>query len=464
MTIRSNYKNKRNSLRIKEFEHRIIHSDWIGGIILLLFALIAITLANLPATSHWYHWFFGEMQLGITIADRFFGGSLEYLINDGLMVIFFFHVGLEIKREIIAGQLSSIKRATLPIAGALGGMLFPALIYSLFNINSPETIHGFGIPTATDIAFAVGVLSLLGNKVPLSAKIFLTALAIADDLGAIIVIALFYPSQSGIDFTMLIGALVILGYMYMLQRYNVYRLIYYIIPAIIVWILFLNSGIHATIAGVLIAMTIPATPRFNKKYLVYKGNYLLSSFIHKDKKDIELLGNESQHQVVQSLISTAKNTISPSQRLEYGLHGFVSFIVMPAFALANSGVSLTGTSIPIDQIILSPVFLGIFFGLVVGKPLGITLLSWICVKLGLCEMPQKTSWNMLMGVACLGGIGFTMSIFVTNLAFTGAHAEQFVIISKTAILISSLTAGILGFNLLNLMSKKKFKNPHNYIS
>ena len=404
------------------------------------------------------------MQVGISIAGKFFGGTLEYLINDGLMVIFFFYVGLEIKREIIAGQLSSIKQASLPVAAALGGMLVPALIYTLFNFSHPETVHGFGIPTATDIAFAVGVLSLLGNRVPLAPRVFLTALAIADDLGAIIVIALFYPSQNGIDVSMLIAAFVLLGYMFMLQRYNVYRLIFYIIPAIAIWILFLNSGIHATIAGVLIAITFPTTPRYNKKYLVYKGNYLLKNFIYKDKDNVELLGNEEQHDVAQSLIRVTKNSISPSQRLEYGLHSFVTFVIMPMFAFANSGISLLESNINFSDIILSPECLGIFFGLVVGKPLGITLMSWICVKLDLCAMPQGTSWKMLLGVACLGGIGFTMSIFVTNLAFSGPEAEHYVMMGKATILIASTIAGILGFNILKSVSQRRIKNPHSYES
>ena len=464
MTVRSKYSSKRRSHSSKKLEHRILHSDWSGGVILIFFTLVAIALANIPATSHLYHWFFGEMQVGISVAGKFFGGTLEYLINDGLMVIFFFYVGLEIKREIIAGQLSSVKQATLPVAAALGGMLVPALIYTLFNFAHPETVHGFGIPTATDIAFAVGVLSLLGNRVPLAPRVFLTALAIADDLGAIIVIALFYPSQSGIDVSMLIAAFVLLGYMFMLQRYNVYRLIFYIIPAIVVWILFLNSGIHATIAGVLIAITFPTTPRYSKKYLVYKGNYLLKSFIHKDKDDVELLGNEEQHAVAQSLIQVAKNSISPSQRLEHELHSFVTFVIMPLFAFANSGISLIGSNIKFSDILLAPESLGIFFGLVVGKPLGITLMSWICVKLGLCTMPQGTSWKMLLGVACLGGIGFTMSIFVTNLAFSGPDAAHYVTTGKATILMASTIAGVLGFNILRSVSQRRIKNPHSYES
>ena len=464
MTVKSKYSSKRQSFSLKNTEHRLFHSDWSGGVILILFTVIAIALANIPATRHLYHWFFGEMQVGISIAGKFFGGTLEYLINDGLMVIFFFYVGLEIKREIIAGQLSSVKQASLPVAAALGGMLAPALIYTLFNISNPETIHGFGIPTATDIAFAVGVLSLLGNKVPLAPRVFLTALAIADDLGAIIVIALFYPSQNGIDVTMLLAAFVLLGYMYMLQRWNVYRLFFYIVPAIAVWILFLNSGIHATIAGVLIAITFPTSPRYNKKYLVYKSNYLLNNFIHWDKPGVELLGNEAQHNAAQSIIEVTKNSISPSQRLEHKLHGFVTFFIMPMFAFANSGISLMESNISLSEIMTSTASLGIFFGLVVGKPLGITLMSWICIKLGLCTMPQGTSWKMLIGVACLGGIGFTMSIFVTNLAFSGPEAEHYVMMGKAAILISSIVAGLLGFNILNAISQRRIKNPHSYES
>lgn len=413
---------------------------------MVLFALVALVLANLPWTKDFYHHaLMSDFTIGFS--DFNITKNLEQWINDGLMVIFFFYVGLEIKREIIAGRLSSIKQASLPIAAAIGGMIFPALIYLLFNKGGIYE-SGWGIPMATDIAFAIGVLSLLGNRVPLSLKIFLTALAIVDDLGAIVVIAIFYSTS--INLWMLGAAALVFALLILFNRFNIYKMRFYLIPSIVLWILFLYSGIHATIAGVLIAMTLPATPRFSKKYLSYKSKYFLADFKHNDREGVEVLSNPKQLGDLMTMRRIAANAVSPSQRLEYSLHYFVAFFVMPVFALANAGVELTSFS---DlRVLANPQGLGIFFGLVVGKPLGIFALCWLTTRLGWGELPQGANWKSLFGVACLGGIGFTMSIFIDNLAFTDPH---FVATGKIAVLVASFAAALLGAVYMRALLKKQ---------
>ena len=426
--------------------NRFTHSQWAGGTILLVCALVAFLLANLDATRELYHRFW---QQKVTLGVEGFGLSnrtVEEWINDGLMVVFFFAVGLEIKREIIAGQLSTLKQAGLPIAAAVGGMLFPALIYLAFNIGGPAE-SGWGIPTATDIAFALGVLSLLGDRVPLSMKVFLTALAIVDDLGAILLIALFYSSH--IDWGMLTAAAVTFSFLFMLNRLKVYRMKYYILPSLLLWILFLHSGIHATIAGVIVAMTIPSTPRYSKKYFIYKVKNLYKAFVYEDRKEVEVLGNEKQHEYLQAIRLISRNAISPSQRLEYALHPTVTFFIMPLFALANAGVEIDTARL---GTLVSAQSLGIFFGLILGKLLSIFLLSRFTVRLGWCVKPAGISWMTFLAVACLGGIGFTMSIFIDTLAFDD---PAMVSTGKAAILLASFTAGFIGWLMITLASKLK---------
>lgn len=458
MTKVTNFKLKRSYLLRTELYHKLIHNPSAGGIMLVVFALVAFVLANTPSTAAAFHHFWlTDITLGF--GDFSVTKSLEYLINDGLMVIFFFYVGLEIKREILAGQLSSFKKASLPIVAAIGGMVVPAAIYIIININNPLTVSGWGIPMATDIAFAIGILSLLGNKVPISLKIFLTALAIVDDLGAILVIALFYPSEHGLNYTMLLLAAAVFGYMMLLARLNIYKLRYYLLPAIILWILFLNSGVHATIAGVLIALAIPSTPRFSKKFFLYKTKYYLNTFIFRNKEDVPVLGNPQQHQALETMRSIVTDTISPSQRLEYSLHNVVAFFIMPLFALANAGVTMSGS---VSDVLTSNEGLGIFAGLVIGKPLGIGLFCWVAVRFGVAVMPVNANWKTLIGVACLGGIGFTMSIFVTNLAFGGSDVIMYKDSAKLAIMMASLAAGVLGAVWLIVFGTKQGKDPHNF--
>lgn len=427
---------------------RLFHSQWSGGVILLLCSIIAIILSNLSATSEWFQDFW-QHELAIRIGSFEIASSFEEWINDGLMVIFFFTVGLEIKREMLAGQLASIKQASLPVIGAIGGMIVPALIYFSINAGTP-TQAGWGVPMATDIAFALGVLSILGDRVPISLKVFLTALAIVDDLGAILVIAIFYTSN--IEWGVLISIAIVVGFLITLNKMRVYSMKYYLIPSILLWLLFLDSGIHATIAGVIIAMTIPVSPRFNKSYFMHKSNNAIKSLYRHDEPGVEFFANELQHEEVEELRTLSRNSISPSQRLEYALHSTVTFFIMPLFALANAGVAIDFSGF---ADILNSQSLGIMAGLIIGKPLGIFGLCWIGIKLGMSELPRDVSWKEFFAVACVGGIGFTMSIFINNLAFDDPNI---VANGKIAILMASVLAGILSYYMVKLAAKHKARD------
>lgn len=434
---------------IRKRGSNFIGSQWAGGVCLVIFTIIALLLANLDATKEWYHQIL-QSDFGISINNFRLSLTVEEWINDALMAVFFFVVGLEIKREIIAGELSDIKQAALPIAAAIGGMIVPALIYLSIN-HGTEFSVGWGIPMATDIAFAIGVLSLLGNRVPISLKIFLTALAIVDDLGAILVIAIFYTAH--INFVLLLGGLALIMFMFYMNKRGIKPIILYILPGLVVWYLFLNSGVHATISGVLIAMTMPTKPRFSKSYFQHKTRHFLEEFKLMDKKGVEVLSNEDQMHVIAKANYIAHSTISPAQRLEYALNPIVAFIIMPVFALANAGVQFTSAA---DlHIIGSGQGLGIFLGLILGKPLGIFLFCWLAIKLKLGVMPDKGTWRTLFGVACLGGIGFTMSIFIDNLAFAGT---PFVDRGKIAVLFASVTAAIIGAVYINIVTRTSPKS------
>lgn len=446
--------------RIKQSAYMLQHkgrsffaAQWAGGVILVLCVVVAMLLANMDATREAYHHFLTS-NLGITVGPFDFEFDVEKFICDGLMMIFFFTVGLEIKREIKAGHLSSFKKAILPIAGAVGGMVVPALIYSALN-SGTEFQAGWGIPMATDIAFAIGILSLVGDRVPVSLKVFLTALAIVDDLGAIIVIALFYGSQ--LNFGCLLAGFGVLLIAVILNKMKVYSYLPYIILSIILWFLFYYSGVHATIAGVLMAMTIPSRPKYDKQYFTYKLKYFVEDFKLQDKENTEVLGNPQQFQVLNNISSLTLGTASLAQRMEHLLNPFVTFFIMPVFALANSGVV-------IEQLNQLNIFattqgLGIYLGLLLGKPIGITLLSWLFVKIGLASKPEGTNWRTFFGVACLGGIGFTMSIFIDTLAFAGN--SLLIDDGKIAIFLASLSAAILGSVLLCSKSKIKDKTIKN---
>jgi NhaA family Na+:H+ antiporter len=367
-------------------------SEKAGGMLLLLVTIISLVLANSPIqTSYIGFW---ETEIG--------HHSITHWINDGLMTVFFLLIGLELERELYGGELSSIKNAALPIFGALGGMLIPTGVFLAFNWGT-STQNGAGIPMATDIAFAIGILSLLGNRVPNSLKIFLTALAVIDDLGAILVIALFYTET--ISFLYLGLALGIMGLLFILNRKNVHNLIPYLIGGGLMWYCMLHSGVHATITGVLLAFVIP-------------------------------YGNGG------------KNT--SSYRLQHFLHRPVAFFILPLFAIANTGIAIDSNW---QEGLVHANSIGIMVGLIIGKPIGITLFALLCVKLGIGSLPKDLKWKHILGAGMLGGIGFTMSIFITLLAFKNDD-EAIITYSKIAILVASFISGTVGFLWLKLSLKK----------
>ena len=442
---------------------------WANGVILLGCVAIAMLLANLPFTKEIYHNFLHtEFTMHIASPDDAVdwvfpkGMTMEKFINDILMVVFFFTVGLEIKREMVCGELSSFKKAILPVIAAFGGVLMPALIYTVVNHGTLAS-SGWGIPTATDIAFAVGILSILGDKVPISLKVFLTALAIADDLIAILVVALFYGGT--INLPLLGIALVVILFVAMVKRLGEKRIGFYMVPAILVWFLFYYSGIHATMTGVVMALLIPMEARYNKAKFHRRAKILYDGLLESEQvQTAEDFPNGPQRYYLRRLSSLTKKTIPPSYRLEHKLNPIVNFAIMPIFALANAGVEITDLSYfnvfkGIDPS-LGSVGLGIFLGLLLGKPLGITLASWAAIRFKVGAMPSKASWPMLFAVACLGGIGFTMSIFVDTLSFAGEGIDPAVTqhlrdAGKIAILLGSLTSGLLGSLLITIVAKLK---------
>lgn len=418
--------------------------------------IIAMLLANLPATSHLYHKLL-HMELGLWIDGNLFPEKMtvEKFVNDALMVIFFFTVGLEIRRELSHGQLSTPKKAILPVVAAIGGMLAPALIYTTFNFGT-ESISGWGIPTATDIAFAIGIMSLLGNRVPISLKVFLTALAVADDLGAILVIALFYGQTPNL---LLLGiAILIMVGVYFMRRLGEFRMIAYLVPACIVWILFYYSGVHATISGVAMAMLIPTTPRYSRSYYLHKADMIEKEIVAADNIEDKNEAEERRLYYIHRMKQISNGAESMSHRVEHLLMPYVNFIIMPIFALVNAGVHIESAeyfNIFEYSAEAGSIGMGIFFGLVLGKPIGISLFSYIAIKLGIAERPAGATWGMLFTVACLGGIGFTMSIFVDNLAFDTATQIDFINKGKISILMASTVAALLGSALIILMHKKR---------
>lgn len=366
-----------------------------GGILLVIAAAVAMIVANTG---------FGEAYNSV-LHSYVFGMSVSHWINDGLMAIFFLLIGLEVKRELLEGALKSKETAIFPAIAAVGGMLAPALIYILFNYGDPQAMQGWAIPAATDIAFALGIMALLGKRVPISLKVFLLALAIIDDLGVVVIIALFYSGDLS-TLALTIG-FIMTGVLFMMNSKNVTKLPYYVIAGLILWIAVLKSGVHATLAGVVIGFAIP------------------------------LKGKEGEQ--------------SPLKHLEHALHPYVAFLILPIFAFANAGISLAGVSL---SGLTSMLPLGIALGLLVGKPLGIFSFSWLAVKSGVAKLPEGVNMKHIFAVSVLCGIGFTMSIFISSLAFTGVSAE-FDTYARLGILLGSTTAAILGYILLSISLPKK---------
>lgn len=409
-----------------------------SGILLIIATVIALFWANSPWAGAYHDLW--RTNIAFSVGDFELSKDLLHWINDGLMVVFFFVVGLEIKREVLVGELSSPRQAILPIMAAIGGMAVPAGFYLLFNAGGPAEA-GWGIPMATDIAFALGILSLLGKRVPLSLKIFLTAVAIVDDLGAVLIIALFYTSEL-VWVSLLIGAIFLVALIVM-NRLRVRSPLVYAILGIGMWVAFLQSGVHATIAGVLLAMTIPARTRINTEEFLSHAKYYLGEFGKHDKPGEGVLTNRKQRAAIQAIEDVAEHALTPLQRFEHNLHPFVSNFIMPVFALANAGVVLNGNLL---STFAQPVTLGIMAGLILGKQIGVFLASYLAVKLKWADLPTDMTWQHLYGLAWLAGIGFTMSLFIASLAFGDS---EFLSDAKTGILFASLVSGTVGAVILS---------------
>ncbi len=428
---------------------QFIKAESFSGILLILVTVVALAWANSPwAASYEETW-----NTPLTLAFGDFGLTKAAIlwINDGLMAIFFFVVGLEIKREMLMGELASLKKAAFPVVAAVGGMLVPALIYAFLNSNTPG-IDGWGIPMATDIAFALGILTLLGNRVPLSLKLFLVAFAIVDDIGAVLVIAIFYTAE--LNVTLLLSALGVFGVLMVMGTVlKSHRMWLYILLGIVMWVLFLKSGVHATVAGILLAITIPARSKISEKEFVLSTNQIMEEMqsvyapLPGEDQNLENL-EESQYQsAVYSIEENCEEALPPLHRLEHTLHPWVAYAIMPIFALANAGIFIDSS---LTSGFSNPVTWGIVLGLVLGKPVGIMLFTWLASATGLVSKPDSFTWVQVAGAGLLGGIGFTMSIFIANLAFTGS---PLLAQAKFAILCASLVAGVVAYLLLRSTSK-----------
>lgn len=421
---------------------RFAQAEASGGIVLLFAAITALIWANSPwGASYEQLW---EIKVTIGAPGFSLTESLHHWINDGLMAVFFFVVGLEIKREILVGELASVRQAALPLFAALGGMVIPALVFVSITAGSPD-MRGWGVPMATDIAFALGIAALLGSRVPTSLKIFLAALAIVDDIGAVLVIALFYTAS--IQATALFLAAGVMVLLVGLNIAGVRSSLPYFMLGAVLWVLFLKSGVHATISGVLLALTIPASTRIDGQEFATEAREHLDAFHKACENDPEEFSTTQRHQEpIFALEDTAQRAQSPLLRLEHKLHSIVAFLIMPVFALANAGVAFGGGNGGIGSTMTERAVLGVFFGLVIGKPVGILLFSWMAVRFRLADLPFGASWRQVAGIGALGGIGFTMALFIAALAF--GEGEQLEAV-KIGILAGSLAAGVIGWVLLS---------------
>ncbi|MEN0095838.1 MAG: Na+/H+ antiporter NhaA [Pedobacter sp.] len=410
---------------------RFIHLEYTSGLVLLAAVVMAIVWANLMPGSYHHVW---ELRLSVGLADWHFDQPLHVWINDGLMAIFFFVIGLELKREFMDGELSSLAKAALPMGAALGGMIIPALIYVALNYGTTASA-GWGIPMATDIAFALALLSMAGKHIPTSVKVFLSALAVADDLGAVLVIAFFYTAGVNLYALGIAGLFLLL--LVVGNRMGIRNSAFYLVLGIAVWLGFLFSGVHATIAGVLVAFTIPAKTKIDEQ--VYADNLKkLTSAFEEEIPSNSTLTTPVQHKTIQQVKNISLAAETPLQKIEHGLHPWVAFVIMPLFALSNSGLEIGADFI---GSLANPVSLGVMLGLLIGKFIGILLFTWLLVRTGLCLLPMGANWRHIIGVAIFGGIGFTMSLFISGLAFSSpGHIDQ----AKYGILLASIIAGMAG--------------------
>ncbi len=428
-----------------------------GGNILIAATALALLIANIPQFNNTYFEFWDQevrLQLGDFNVFSHSGEAMSLLafINDALMAIFFFSIGLEIKREVLVGELSSFKQALLPIVGAVGGMAVPVAIYYMLS-KGTDYAGGAAIPMATDIAFSLGVLAMLGKRVPMSLKIFLTTLAVVDDIGGIIVIAAFYSTH--IELMLLVYAAVLFGVLLLGSAMRIKSKIFYLGIGGVIWFLFLNSGIHPTIAGVLVAFCVPATPVFAPKKYIKIIRRSISHFSEDEPEDLERKSilDKEQMNWLKEVESASDKVISPLQDLEDSLHPVVNYFIIPLFAFANAGIFLLDMD---PASIVEGISLSVICGLVIGKFLGILSFSWLCVKLGLAPMPAHSDWHMMSAVSMLGGIGFTVSLFIATLSFDVSVAHQADLLShaKLGIVCGSLVSGVIAFVWLHLTLPK----------
>jgi NhaA family Na+:H+ antiporter len=422
-----------------------IHQQTTGGLLLMATAILALVFANSGLSEIYQHWV--HTPMGINIGGWALTKSLQHWVNDGLMALFFFLVGLELKREILVGELAIPRQAALPIAAAIGGMAIPALIYFAINPDG-DAGRGWGIPMATDIAFAIGALVLLAKRVPKALITFLVALAIVDDLGAVVVIAIFYTDQ--LVWQALLIATAILGVLIALNLAGIRQPLPYILLGVLLWLALLKSGVHATLAGVLTALTIPARPKYDPARFSEHVKELMARFDASHQPGKSIMANDTLRAVVQTLENGVHRVETPLQRLEHGLHMPVAFLVIPIFAFINAGIPIELAGL--GETLTHPVTMGVMLGLVLGKFLGIAGASWIALKLGVAQLPAQTSFSQIAGVALLAGIGFTMSIFIAELGFAGK--PEYLLMAKTGVLVASLLAGVGGFGWLWWASKR----------
>lgn len=422
-----------------------IHRQTTSGLLLMGTAMIALLLANSFMAEAYLH--FIHTTMSVHIGSWGIDMSLHHWVNDGLMTLFFFVVGMELKREMLVGELSDLRQAALPIIAAIGGMVMPALIYLLIN-HDGDAVRGWGIPMATDIAFAVGALVLLASRVPKALITFLVALAIADDLGAVLVIALFYTHQLALDWLAASAGLVIS--LFVLNFAGIRSVLPYFMVGVVLWYALLQSGVHATLAGVLCAFAIPARPKYNPALFSERIKELIAGFDARQQHGGNIMSNEKLYAVVQTLDKTVRGVQTPLQQLEHGWHLPVSYLVIPIFALFNAGIPLQFGAV--GDTLGHPVMQGVMLGLLLGKFIGITGACWLALRLGIGQLPSGTRFSQIAAVSVLGGIGFTMSIFIAELGF--AEQPEYLLMAKTGVLAASLLAGVLGFVWLWWLGRK----------
>jgi NhaA family Na+:H+ antiporter len=429
-----------------------IHSSTSGGIVLLAAAVVALVIANSPLRSGYEEVL--NSYLDVSLGTFQLHLSVLHWINDGLMAVFFFLVGLEIKREVWAGELSNVRAALLPIIAAVGGAVVPALIYVGINLGG-EGSAGWGIPMATDIAFALGVLALVGSAVPFGLKIMLTAIAIIDDLIAVLVIAFFYSGS--IDFGALGIGFALLAVLLVANIVGIRAIPIYVLVGVLVWVAFLTSGVHATIAGVLVALVIPVRVRIDPATFLQRARSILDGFEASSKQEpYSILEDERQQAAVLELEDLSEAVQAPLQKMEHKLHGWAAFVIIPVFALSNAGVALNLDALRGETLLVA---VGIVAGLLIGKPAGLFGATWLAVRMGLVSLPNGITWRHVAGLSCLGGMGFTMSLFIANLAFGtvgSVGSNDLLETAKLGILIGSLVAGILGFVLLRKPTNRQW--------